>query len=587
MSVVYGDTTKYSLQEIIQTSKGNETFAFICATREQCRELVECLQMMLKESSSVCSNSSGIFDNMSAVENVFLHYSSFGRARRRRQYDRYNEIMSSLGLKIPADTNAGSLSNEEKYMLELARLMTQEPEVIILSNISSVLGLGFLKSFFSALDVLKQRGISTIVVSTRWEDIIQFCDLVAVKSGSRENSFTLLRVHDIRQDPRLLYYALADYRESEMEQGAEGIIKSMNLMLDVAVPQIESREMDGRISETMRVIRTQLDAATCTLFFRDEQKKMVCMEENKPSCKPYRLSKSFIEMTMEDIHKISFYSSTKHNFSDIFEVIPSDINLIVCNPVYVLPDKVGIIILMFKENILLTEDQIIMIEMGCNLLGNMLSSSFITTRDIFIEESNHRLKNNLQTIISLLFIKKQLCHANGISSANALEEMDAFIESMVSRIKLIADMHDFISKRRTDISEVSTDEILQTIAANYKGCDVQIIIDTEYILLPYETASVVIMILNELVCNSFKHAFKLKKNDGNNIICIGFKEKGDEIEMFVKDNGSGVENAQSLSDLQKSNSLGMTIVNSLVIKLRASIEFVSENGMSVSVKFRC
>ena len=66
-----------------------------------------------------------------------------------------------------------------------------------------------------------------------------------------------------------------------------------------------------------------------------------------------------------------------------------------------------------------------------------------------------------------------------------------------------------------------------------------------------------------------------------------FKEKGDEIEMFVKDNGSGVENAQSLSDLQKSNSLGMTIVNSLVIKLRASIEFVSENGMSVSVKFRC
>jgi ribose transport system ATP-binding protein len=228
-----------------------------------------------------------------------------------------------------------------------------------------------------------------------------------------------------------------------------------------------------------------------------------------------------------------------------------------------------------------------MIEMGCNLLGNMLSSSFITTRDIFIEESNHRLKNNLQTIISLLFIKKQLCHFNGIPSENALEEMDAFIESMVSRIKLIADMHDFISKRRTDISEVSTEEILQTIADSYKGCDVQIIIDTEYLLLPYETASVVIMILNELVCNSFKHAFKLKEDDSENIIRIGFKEENDEIVMFVRDNGCGIANAQSLADLQKSNSLGMTIVNSLVIKLRASIEFVNDNGMNVTVRFRC
>ena len=581
----YDGKTKYSLQEIIPATKGNGTFAFICASREQCRELVEVLQEKLKECSSVYSNASGIFDNMTALENVFLHSSSFGRGRRKRQYDQYYEITSSLGLDIPADIDAGSLSNEEKYMLELARLLTQEPEIIILSNISSVLGLGFLKSFFVALDVLKKRGITTIVVSTRWEDIIQFCDQVAVKSGTKENSFILLRVHDIRQDPRLLYYALADYHESASD--SEGIIKSMNLMLDVAVPQIESRELDGRIAETMRVIRTQLNAEACTLFFKDEQKKLIQMEDGSSAGDSYRLSKSFIEMTMGDIRRISFYSSSKHKFNDIFEEKPEDINLVVCNPVYVLPEKVGMIILMFRDNILLTEDQIIMIEMGCNLLGNMLSSSFITTRDVFIEESNHRLKNNLQTIISLLFIKKQLCHFNGISSENAVEEMDAFIESMVSRIKLIADMHDFISKRRTDISEVSTQEILQTIADSYMGCDVQIIIDTEYLLLPYETASVVIMILNELVCNSFKHAFKLKEDDSSNIIRIGFKEENNEIVMFVEDNGCGVANAQSLADLQKSNSLGMTIVNSLVMKLRATIEFVSDNGMNVTVRFRC
>lgn len=570
----------FPLESILDQINAKEYFAFICSTEEKCKVLqnkIFGIMQAQKKRIAICRNAESVFENLTVLENVFIHSAPIRRKRRLEQRRIYLELAAAGNVQIDPDAKVSSLSEEQKYLVELLRLTLLKPETIILSSISTVLGIGSFNSLSLLLSILKDGGTRVLIVSTRWEDTIQLCSQIAVESGLRENSYSVLRIRDIRRDPRILFYALADYEDAP---NREDLIKSLNTMLDISMPQTESMELERRIIETLNTVKEQLNASSGCLYYQNERKNYYCQQGQNYNNSDYVLQPSFLRMVMENVDKISFFSKAKYHFEDIFMRVPSNISLLICHPIYAIPDKIGVMVLMFEDNVLCTNEQIITIQMCCNLLSNMLCSSYIANKDVFVEESNHRIKNNLQTIISLLFIQKQIYHSPEMPPSISVEQMDAFIESMVGRIKLISEMHNFVAKRHSNAAEISTEEIMQTVLCNYQCTEIRFDTETDYIILPYEKASIIVMILNELVCNSVKHAFSRSVDE--NIIRIRFRNENGEVCMKVCDNGKGIDD---IAQIQNTNSLGMKIINTLSKKIGASIAFQNREGLCACLRF--
>jgi len=178
----------------------------------------------------------------------------------------------------------------------------------------------------------------------------------------------------------------------------------------------------------------------------------------------------------------------------------------------------------------------------------------LLSKDAAIREVHHRVKNNLQTISSLLSLQ-----ARRISS----KEGKMALKEAERRVRSIAVVHEILSR---DTSEgVSFDEIASAIIRLAKDAQlpsqkVRIVLKGNAGAVKSEIATALSIALAELIQNAIEHAFKDKTKEVPTITVEIFQE-GNELILRVIDNGSGLpENF----NLEKTDSLGLLLVRSLV-----------------------
>ncbi len=87
------------------------------------------------------------------------------------------------------------------------------------------------------------------------------------------------------------------------------------------------------------------------------------------------------------------------------------------------------------------------------------------------------------------------------------------------------------------------------------------------------------LVLNELVTNSFKHAFSHKKEG---TITVILQKEDEKIILKVKDNGVGLQNRK----LEDAPTLGLTLIKGLAEQLDADLHFESSDGLEVEISFQ-
>jgi PAS domain S-box-containing protein len=191
-------------------------------------------------------------------------------------------------------------------------------------------------------------------------------------------------------------------------------------------------------------------------------------------------------------------------------------------------------------------------------------------KDILLAEINHRVKNNLQMISSLL-------HLEAMKS----KEGSAILKESQNRIKSIALVHEILYKTK-DFSSINISQYFKELAkrtAETMGMEkISISVDADDITLKMGTAIPCGIIVNELVMNSIKHAFPDKKGR----IKIALHENGSGVELSVRDNGIGMP---SDFDMENTKSLGLKLVKSLAEQLDGKMEFVHDNGTVFKIVF--
>jgi two-component sensor histidine kinase len=197
-------------------------------------------------------------------------------------------------------------------------------------------------------------------------------------------------------------------------------------------------------------------------------------------------------------------------------------------------------------------------------------------KEVLLKEIHHRVKNNLQIISSLLNLQSHY-----IQDPKALE---MFRESQ-DRLKSMALIHEMLYQSK-EIAKIEFNEyvrnLLSMVYRSHSPTSKAIKLDVQVdpVFLSMDIAVPVSLILNEMVSNSLKHAFK-ERNAG--LVEIHFKkEKNGRFLLVVSDDGVGLPRDFSL---ENTPSLGLRLVKILTAQLRGNLTFRSEIGTELRVDF--
>ncbi len=198
----------------------------------------------------------------------------------------------------------------------------------------------------------------------------------------------------------------------------------------------------------------------------------------------------------------------------------------------------------------------------------------LVEKEIILKEVHHRVKNNMNTMKSLLFLQSQAVKDEAIAAA--LQDAGGRLQSMYVLYEKLYRSSGFTELSLKDYIPALIDEIIG-IFPNGDGVTVTIAI--EDIPMDAKTLSTIGIIINEIITNAMKHAFP-DRHSGK--ISVSASRSGSQVRLVVRDNGKGVPESV---DLGTSSGFGLMLVNMLTQQLHGRIRMEREEGTAIILDF--
>jgi PAS domain S-box-containing protein len=193
-----------------------------------------------------------------------------------------------------------------------------------------------------------------------------------------------------------------------------------------------------------------------------------------------------------------------------------------------------------------------------------------------VREAHHRIKNNLQAISDLLYL--ELTQGEGGSPEEALRES-------IDRVQAIATVHDLLSQDE-DVRVVDARAVMDRLApmilrsSGVSSDRVTARMDVQSAPLSSKRATVLALIVNELVSNALKHACK---GGSGSEIDLTLRQDSEELVLQVKDNGPGLPAGFSIDT---HSHVGLDVVQILAERdLNGCFTLTSRRGVLAEVRF--
>ena len=182
-------------------------------------------------------------------------------------------------------------------------------------------------------------------------------------------------------------------------------------------------------------------------------------------------------------------------------------------------------------------------------------------RGVLAQEIHHRVKNNLQTVASLLRLQARDTHADPRKA----------LEDSVNRVLAIAAVHEVLTQRQDE--EVELQELLNRLRAMLVqgiGAGKHVEEELESVSLAGSRATALALVFSELLQNALEH--------GGDDVRIELARRNGEVLLAIADSGHGVDNG--------TDGTGLSIVRALVRdELKGSFELRADGGTRAEVVF--
>ncbi len=209
-------------------------------------------------------------------------------------------------------------------------------------------------------------------------------------------------------------------------------------------------------------------------------------------------------------------------------------------------------------------------------MNDMLKDS-LDEKEVLLKEIHHRVKNNLQIISSLLNLQSHNIEDHSVKGA---------VMEGQSRVKSMALIHQVLYQSDR-LSKINFQEYLEQLvgflSSSFMPVDKKIMakVEADNTHLDIDTAIPLGLIVNELVSNAFKYAFR-EMEKGELRVEIK-KHDGESYKLKVSDNGTGLPEG---FDMNQTSSLGLKLVNILTRQLQGELKISNKNGAVFEITFK-
>jgi two-component sensor histidine kinase/putative methionine-R-sulfoxide reductase with GAF domain len=184
-------------------------------------------------------------------------------------------------------------------------------------------------------------------------------------------------------------------------------------------------------------------------------------------------------------------------------------------------------------------------------------------RGVLAQEIHHRVKNNLQTVASLLRLQAR--------ASDTIDPREA-LEHSVNRILAIAAVHELLTEKRDeDVDLADLIERLRSMLVQGVGGGKEVSSTLEPVSLPGARATALALVFAELLQNALEH--------GGDRVSVELASRNGDIVLAIADDGDGVQDDVAAGT-------GLSIVRALVRdELRGTLELRSDGGTRAEVVF--
>lgn len=204
----------------------------------------------------------------------------------------------------------------------------------------------------------------------------------------------------------------------------------------------------------------------------------------------------------------------------------------------------------------------------------------LAERELLLREVNHRVKNSLQLVLSMLSLQ-----GNEFREAGAKE----LFAKAIARVTAIASIHERLYQDQDPLSiEMQTyldglcAELARAGIGEERHADLRT--DIEPLRLPTEHGVSLALIVNELVMNALKHG---RATDEPSIIRVSLRRvEGDQARLTIADNGPGSTVAGAANTAGKpASGLGTRLISMLVRQLHGELRIEDADGYAAHITF--
>jgi len=194
---------------------------------------------------------------------------------------------------------------------------------------------------------------------------------------------------------------------------------------------------------------------------------------------------------------------------------------------------------------------------------------------VLLEEIHHRVKNNLAIISGLLQL--QAFETEDQKTKDVLNDSQLRIQSMAIIHEMLYQSENFVDISFEEYVRKLINTIKKTLAFDYQHIDVKI--DTADVSMDINQAIPSAILINELITNSYKHAFSEKESG---TIWVNMWDTQDRIIIEIRDNGMGLPKDFSI---ENQTSIGMNLIQTLTQQLDGELEIENNEGGCFRVAF--
>ena len=297
-----------------------------------------------------------------------------------------------------------------------------------------------------------------------------------------------------------------------------------------------------------------------TVMLLDEEKKELVIQATQSSSREYirkpnlKLGESLAGKAIAEGRPIAVLDVKKtpeYRYPDIAR--REGLCSLICVPLRFRNKTIGVLNCYTEKPHAFTKEEIGVLTAIGSHAAIAIENSKLVVKSAIVQEMHHRVKNNLQTIASLL--RLQMHYSKFDSTEQVLQES-------INRILSIAAVHEVLSQEELDVVSI------KKVAENILTATCQSLVPPEIhvetslhgpdILLPSAKATSVALILNELIQNAAEHGFR---DADRGEISVRLSQEDREVKLEVLNDGTPLPQG---FDMHSHRNLGLQIVESLV-----------------------